>query len=42
MGPVKLDPQQQVLKRIQLLTKEDFPKTTITIDDQGWIKKQTE
>jgi len=38
---VKIDVQQQVLKRIQLLTKEDFPQTKINIDDQGWIKKIT-
>ncbi len=38
---VKIDARQQVLKRIQLLTKEDFPQARITIDAQGWIKKST-
>ncbi len=42
MAPVKIDPQQQVLKRIQLLTKEDFPQIKINIDAQGWIKKSIE
>ncbi len=42
MSSVKADQQHQVLKRIQLLTKEDFPQTKITVDEQGWIKKSTE
>jgi poly-gamma-glutamate capsule biosynthesis protein CapA/YwtB (metallophosphatase superfamily) len=34
---VRVDPQQQVLKRIQELTKKDFPETRIRIDDTGLI-----
>jgi poly-gamma-glutamate capsule biosynthesis protein CapA/YwtB (metallophosphatase superfamily) len=41
LGPVSIDPQKQVLKRIQQLTKQDFPETSIEIDDNGWIKKST-
>ncbi len=40
-SPVHLDPQKQVIKRIQQLTKEDFPEVRMTIDDNGWIKKST-
>ena len=35
---VHVDPQKQVIKRIQELTKEDFPQGKMTIDDLGWIK----
>ena len=38
---VHLDPQKQVIKRIQELTKQDFPEVKMTIDDNGWIKKST-
>jgi hypothetical protein len=38
---VKLDPQKQVIKRIQELTKQDFPDVKMTIDNDGWIKKST-
>jgi hypothetical protein len=38
---VHVDPQKQVIKRIQELTKEDFPELKVTIDDDGWIKKST-
>ena len=38
---VHVDPQKQVIKRIQELTKEDFPEVKVTIDDNGWIKKST-
>ncbi len=38
---VHVDPQKQVIKRIQELTKEDFPEVKVTIDGNGWIKKST-
>jgi poly-gamma-glutamate capsule biosynthesis protein CapA/YwtB (metallophosphatase superfamily) len=38
---VHVDLQKQVIKRIQQLTKEDFPEVKVTIDDTGWIKKST-
>lgn len=38
---VKIDSQKQVLKRIQQLTKEDFPECAIEIDDFGWVLKST-
>ena len=38
---VKVDPQKQVIKRIQELTKQDFPDVKMTIDSDGWIKKST-
>jgi hypothetical protein len=41
LSSVKLDPQNQVLKRIQALTKSDFPESEVTIDSVGWIKKST-
>ncbi len=41
LSSVKLDPQNQVLKRIQELTKSDFPDGGVTIDSAGWIKKST-
>lgn len=34
---VKIDPEKQVIKRIQELTKKDFPETRIRIDDNGLI-----
>jgi poly-gamma-glutamate capsule biosynthesis protein CapA/YwtB (metallophosphatase superfamily) len=40
-GPVMLDEQKQVLKRIQLLTKKDFPESLIEIDNDGWVRKST-
>ncbi len=40
-GPVSIDPQKLVLKRIQQLTKQDFPEVFIEIDDNGWVKKST-
>ncbi len=40
-SPVKLDSQKQVLKRIQELTKEDFPECKIEITDSGWVFKST-
>jgi len=36
---VKIDPQNQVLKRIKELTKSDFPESTIQIDEKGWVLK---
>ena len=41
LSNVMIDPKQQVLKRIQSLTKEDFPDTKVTFDESGWIKKST-
>jgi len=40
-GPVTIDDQKQVLKRIQHLTKHDFPESKIEIDDLGWVWKST-
>jgi len=36
---VKIDSQKQVLKRIQQLTREDFPECSVEIDDSGWVLK---
>jgi hypothetical protein len=38
-SPVKIDSQNQVLKRITELTKTDFPESTIQIDEKGWVFK---
>lgn len=38
---VKIDSQNQVLQRIRQLTREDFPESTIEIDDAGWVLKST-
>jgi poly-gamma-glutamate capsule biosynthesis protein CapA/YwtB (metallophosphatase superfamily) len=40
-GPVMIDPERQVLKRIQELTRQDFPECDIQIDHLGWVKKST-
>jgi hypothetical protein len=40
-APVKIDPEKRVLKRIQELTKQDFPENTCEIDDEGWVKSST-
>lgn len=40
-SPVKLDPQQRVLKRIQELTAQDFPEHTCTINNDGWVYSST-
>lgn len=40
-SPVKIDSQNQVLKRIQELTRQDFPESPIQINDTGWVKKST-
>ena len=40
-GPVSIDVQKQVLKRIQQLSKQDFPESRIEIDDNGWVRKST-
>jgi poly-gamma-glutamate capsule biosynthesis protein CapA/YwtB (metallophosphatase superfamily) len=37
-APVVIDPQKQVLKRIQQLTKQDFPGSKIEINDFGWVR----
>lgn len=39
--PVKMDAQLQVLKRIQQLTREDFPESTLKINDDGWVLPST-
>lgn len=41
LAPVKVDPQNQALKRIQELTKTDFPAANTTITSNGWIMKST-
>jgi Bacterial capsule synthesis protein PGA_cap len=38
---VMIDSEKRVLKRIQELTKQDFPENTYSIDDNGWIKPPT-
>ncbi|MBL7871841.1 MAG: CapA family protein [Cyclobacteriaceae bacterium] len=38
---VKLDPENQVLKRIKQLTQEDFPESKIEFKDSGWVLKST-
>lgn len=38
---VKIDAQQQVLTRIQQLTREDFPESTLKISDDGWVFPST-
>jgi hypothetical protein len=40
-SPVAIDSQKLVIKRLQLLTKQDFPESPITIDDSGCVKKST-
>lgn len=40
-GPVTIDPQKQVLKRIRQLSQQDFPESSILIEDNGWVKKST-
>jgi poly-gamma-glutamate capsule biosynthesis protein CapA/YwtB (metallophosphatase superfamily) len=34
---VKVDPQKQVIRKIQELTKKDFPESSVHIDDNGLI-----
>jgi hypothetical protein len=41
LAPVKVDPQNQVLKLIQELTKTDFPEADLTISSKGWIIQST-
>lgn len=38
---VKIDSQKQVLNRIRELTRQDFPESLISIDENGWVKKST-
>ena len=38
---VKIDTEKRVLQRIQQLSKEDFPESTITIGNDGWVRKST-
>jgi len=38
---VKIDPQKQVLKKIQELTSQDFPENSVQIDNTGWVRKFT-
>lgn len=40
-SPVKIDSQNQVLKRIQELTRHDFPESPIQISENGWVRKST-
>lgn len=40
-SPVKIDSQKQVLKRIQELSRQDFPDNPVQFDDNGWVKKST-
>lgn len=40
-GPVTVDTSNEVLKRVQELTKQDFPECNIEISDTGWVKKST-
>jgi poly-gamma-glutamate capsule biosynthesis protein CapA/YwtB (metallophosphatase superfamily) len=40
-SPVAIDRQNQVIKRIQQLTKQDFPDSPISIDNAGSVKKST-
>ncbi|MBS1681871.1 MAG: CapA family protein [Bacteroidetes bacterium] len=37
LSNVMIDPKKQVLKRIQQLTREDFPEKNLIIDEEGWI-----
>ncbi len=38
---VSVDTEKRVLQRIQQLTREDFPASSINIGDDGWIRKST-
>lgn len=38
---VKIDSQQQVLKKIKELTLQDFPESKLVISDNGWVTKST-
>lgn len=40
-SPVKVDTEKRVIKRIQQLTKEDFPESTLQINDDGWVYSST-
>jgi poly-gamma-glutamate capsule biosynthesis protein CapA/YwtB (metallophosphatase superfamily) len=40
-SPLKIDSQKQVLKRIQELTRQDFPESRIQISENGWVRKPT-
>ena len=40
-GAVHLDSEKRVIKRIQQLTREDFPEVPITIDEDGWVYSST-
>ena len=40
-APVSIDAQNMALKKIKELTENDFKDTTLSIDDNGWIKKST-
>lgn len=37
-SPVKIDPQKQVLKRMQELARQDFPECALEFDENGWVK----
>ncbi len=38
---VMIDPKMQALKRIQVLSHEDFPENKLIIDENGWVIKST-
>jgi poly-gamma-glutamate capsule biosynthesis protein CapA/YwtB (metallophosphatase superfamily) len=38
---VKIDSQKQVLRKIQELTRQDFPESTLLISENGWVRKPT-
>ncbi len=38
---VKIDAEKRVIKRIQQLTNEDFPESTLEIRDDGWVYPST-
>ena len=40
-APVSIDAQNMALKKIKELTENDFKDATLSIDDNGWIKKST-
>jgi len=40
-SPIKIDSQKQVLKRIQELSRQDFPDSPIQISENGWVRKST-
>jgi len=39
-GGAKIDPQKRVIRKIQELTRTDFPDSPVFIDNDGWIFKK--